>query len=242
MERRWRTACKTQNDQCISDDLTSSVSPILPNDSELAAALVERKKRLVEIVMTSSQIYIFRVQNFVRKLFRPHFLIIQRPSCSALVFSVFIGMHVKFNINLSPTVGLLVLLILGYSKYKSLSSLSVLSPRNVISIYHSQLVVLVISGYTIYTSFCRHCMVWSMILFSWVFVITKCDINLPLTVDLLVFLASRYSKYKSFMSKVHGVIYSCFWRRLNVNQIYGNMLLLIVVPENFRKRICSHKW
>lgn len=44
VERRWRTACKTANDICISD-LTSRVSPVLPNDSELAAAFVERKKR-----------------------------------------------------------------------------------------------------------------------------------------------------------------------------------------------------
>lgn len=45
VERRWRTACKTENDRCNSDDLTSSVSPVLPNDSELATAFVERKKR-----------------------------------------------------------------------------------------------------------------------------------------------------------------------------------------------------
>ncbi|KAG6593929.1 AP-5 complex subunit mu [Cucurbita argyrosperma subsp. argyrosperma] len=45
VEKRWRTACKTENDRCISDDLNSSVSPVLPNDSELAAAFVERKNR-----------------------------------------------------------------------------------------------------------------------------------------------------------------------------------------------------
>ena len=53
VEKRWRTACKTENDRCISDDLNSSVSPVLPNDSELAAAFVERKNRLVEIVIAS---------------------------------------------------------------------------------------------------------------------------------------------------------------------------------------------
>lgn len=62
VERRWRTACKIENDRCNSDDITSNVSPVLPNDSELAAAFVERKKRLVEIIVS------FLVKKFVRKL------------------------------------------------------------------------------------------------------------------------------------------------------------------------------
>lgn len=78
VEKRWRTACKTENDRCNSDDLTSSVSPVLPNDSELATAFVERKKRLVEIVIT------FLVQKLVRKLFLPPFLKSRWPSCSVM--------------------------------------------------------------------------------------------------------------------------------------------------------------
>jgi hypothetical protein len=48
VEKRWRTACGTENEKASEDSLSYSVFSLLPNDSELAAAFVERKQRLVE--------------------------------------------------------------------------------------------------------------------------------------------------------------------------------------------------
>ena len=47
VERRWRIACKIENENSRADSLSYTVYPLLPTDSELAAAFVERKKRLV---------------------------------------------------------------------------------------------------------------------------------------------------------------------------------------------------
>lgn len=47
VEKRWRTACGTENEKASEDSLSYSVFSLLPNDSELAAAFVERKQRLV---------------------------------------------------------------------------------------------------------------------------------------------------------------------------------------------------
>lgn len=46
VERQWRAACKSENESSNKEDpVKHTVLPILPNDSELAAAVVERKKR-----------------------------------------------------------------------------------------------------------------------------------------------------------------------------------------------------
>lgn len=45
VERQWRTACKAENENSSNDNLNYTVYPLLPTDSELAAAFVERKKR-----------------------------------------------------------------------------------------------------------------------------------------------------------------------------------------------------
>lgn len=45
VEKRWRTACGTENEKASEDSLSYSVFSLLPNDSELAAAFVERKQR-----------------------------------------------------------------------------------------------------------------------------------------------------------------------------------------------------
>ncbi|KAL6971402.1 hypothetical protein U1Q18_031079 [Sarracenia purpurea var. burkii] len=45
VERRWRVACKSENDSSKDDNLKSAVLPLLPTDSELAAAFIDRKKR-----------------------------------------------------------------------------------------------------------------------------------------------------------------------------------------------------
>lgn len=47
VERQWRTACKAENENSSNDNLNYTVYPLLPTDSELAAAFVERKKRWV---------------------------------------------------------------------------------------------------------------------------------------------------------------------------------------------------
>lgn len=49
VEKRWRSACKSENGESSGDELNSSASvyTFLPSDSELAAAFVERKHRLV---------------------------------------------------------------------------------------------------------------------------------------------------------------------------------------------------
>lgn len=56
VERRWRAACKAENYNLSNDNLSYSVYPLLPTDSELAAAFVERKKRSVEISLFPSAI------------------------------------------------------------------------------------------------------------------------------------------------------------------------------------------
>ncbi|XP_028089412.1 AP-5 complex subunit mu-like isoform X1 [Camellia sinensis] len=43
-EKRWRAACKTENEKS-ADSLKYAVLPLLPTDSELAVAFVDRKKR-----------------------------------------------------------------------------------------------------------------------------------------------------------------------------------------------------
>lgn len=45
MERRWREACKTENESCIEDPIKYNVLPLVPTDSELASAFAERKRR-----------------------------------------------------------------------------------------------------------------------------------------------------------------------------------------------------
>ncbi|WCJ23619.1 clathrin adaptor complexes medium subunit family protein [Euphorbia peplus] len=45
VERQWRAACKTENGSSNADPVNYTVSPLLPNDSELASAFVERRKR-----------------------------------------------------------------------------------------------------------------------------------------------------------------------------------------------------
>lgn len=44
VEKRWRAACKTENEKS-ADSLKDAVLPLLPTDSELAVAFVDRKKR-----------------------------------------------------------------------------------------------------------------------------------------------------------------------------------------------------
>lgn len=45
VERRWQAACKTENESCSEDPVKYTVLPLLPTDSELAAAFAERKRR-----------------------------------------------------------------------------------------------------------------------------------------------------------------------------------------------------
>ncbi|XP_028759870.1 AP-5 complex subunit mu [Neltuma alba] len=47
VEKHWRSACKSENDKSSGDELSSSatVYTLLPSDSELAAAFLERKQR-----------------------------------------------------------------------------------------------------------------------------------------------------------------------------------------------------
>lgn len=42
VEKRWRGACKTEKESSGGND---AVFPLLPSDSELAAAFVDRKRR-----------------------------------------------------------------------------------------------------------------------------------------------------------------------------------------------------
>ncbi|RVW55566.1 hypothetical protein CK203_105757 [Vitis vinifera] len=39
VEKQWRTACKAENENSSNDNLNYTVYPLLPTDSELAAAL-----------------------------------------------------------------------------------------------------------------------------------------------------------------------------------------------------------
>lgn len=48
VEKRWRTACRSENEKVTENSLSYSVFSLFPSDSELAAAFVERKRRLVE--------------------------------------------------------------------------------------------------------------------------------------------------------------------------------------------------
>lgn len=52
MEKRWREACKHENENPSDDSLSYSVFSLLPTDSELGAAFVERKQRLVFFVFS----------------------------------------------------------------------------------------------------------------------------------------------------------------------------------------------
>lgn len=45
VEKRWRGVCKSENEISAEGGLNSSVFPLLPSDSELAAAFVDRKRR-----------------------------------------------------------------------------------------------------------------------------------------------------------------------------------------------------
>ncbi|XP_058211380.1 AP-5 complex subunit mu [Rhododendron vialii] len=45
VERRWRTACKSENESCSDENVGNNVLPLLPTDSELASAFVDRKMR-----------------------------------------------------------------------------------------------------------------------------------------------------------------------------------------------------
>lgn len=53
MEKRWRAACESENQNFVAatDTLNYAVFPLLPTDSELVAAFVERKRRLVQILL-----------------------------------------------------------------------------------------------------------------------------------------------------------------------------------------------
>ena len=42
VERRWRAACKSENESCADD-----VVPVLPTDSELASDFSDRRRRYV---------------------------------------------------------------------------------------------------------------------------------------------------------------------------------------------------
>ncbi|OAY55887.1 AP-5 complex subunit mu [Manihot esculenta] len=44
VERQWRAACKTENESSNEDPVKYTALPVLPNDSEIAAAFMERKK------------------------------------------------------------------------------------------------------------------------------------------------------------------------------------------------------
>lgn len=48
VERRWRAACKSENENSGEENPKHAVPPLLPTDSELAAAFLERKKRSIE--------------------------------------------------------------------------------------------------------------------------------------------------------------------------------------------------
>ncbi|KAF3457236.1 hypothetical protein FNV43_RR01893 [Rhamnella rubrinervis] len=45
VEKRWRVACKSENENSVEGGLNYTVFPSLPTDSELVAAFVERRKR-----------------------------------------------------------------------------------------------------------------------------------------------------------------------------------------------------
>ncbi|KAI8561493.1 hypothetical protein RHMOL_Rhmol04G0344500 [Rhododendron molle] len=45
VERRWRAACKSENESCLDENVGIDVLPLLPTDSELASAFVDRKTR-----------------------------------------------------------------------------------------------------------------------------------------------------------------------------------------------------
>ncbi|KAG5554868.1 hypothetical protein RHGRI_012436 [Rhododendron griersonianum] len=45
VERRWRAACKSENESCSDKNVGNDVLPLLPTDSELASAFVDRKTR-----------------------------------------------------------------------------------------------------------------------------------------------------------------------------------------------------
>ena len=50
VEKRWRAACKTDNANQEEDPVKYSVFPVLPNDSQLANAFLDRKKRFIIIM------------------------------------------------------------------------------------------------------------------------------------------------------------------------------------------------
>lgn len=45
VERRWRAACKSENESCSDKNVGNDVLPLLPTDSELASAFADRKTR-----------------------------------------------------------------------------------------------------------------------------------------------------------------------------------------------------
>lgn len=45
VEKRWRSACKDENDGSVEDGFNYSVLPYLPTDSEIAVAVAGRKNR-----------------------------------------------------------------------------------------------------------------------------------------------------------------------------------------------------
>lgn len=61
MERRWREACKTENESCIEDPIKYNVLRLVPTDSELASAFAERKRRFGFTYSIASQINIQNV-------------------------------------------------------------------------------------------------------------------------------------------------------------------------------------
>lgn len=47
VEKRWQAACKSENENASEESFSYAVYSLLPADSELASAFVERKQRLV---------------------------------------------------------------------------------------------------------------------------------------------------------------------------------------------------
>lgn len=65
MERKWRLACKRENESLNEESLGYSVLPLLPTDAELASAFLKRKKRfVVELLSFRACLPHFLLNNF----------------------------------------------------------------------------------------------------------------------------------------------------------------------------------
>lgn len=49
VEKRWRSACKSDNDNSNVEGFDYAVYPSLPTDSEFVAAFIERRRRYAKI-------------------------------------------------------------------------------------------------------------------------------------------------------------------------------------------------